>query len=96
MSTQTTTTQTATAVTFSGIQPTTQQKITTPLQKALQHTPPDKGKGSRPPSGGGGRGSGLPGSGGPGGGQPSAPQQLVQVATDVKAMGSLPQIFTGD
>ena len=76
MSTQTMTMQMATAVAFSGMQPTTQQRIATALQKALQHTPPDKGKGSRPPSRGGGGGSEPPGGGGPGqpgGGQPLAP-----------------------
>ena len=72
------------------------------MSKALQ-----KGKNTGPPSSGGlSGGGGLPGSGGPpgggapgqpgGGGQPQAAQQPVQVAADVKAMGSLPQIFNGD
>ena len=71
-----------------------QQRITTAMQKALQQ----KGKGTGPPSGHESGGSGPPHSGGPGqpggGGQPPAPQQPVQVAADVKVMGSLPQIFT--
>ena len=56
----------------------------------------DKGRG---PSGGGGPpGGGAPGGGGgpPGGGQPAAPQQPIAPTADVKAMGSLPQIFTRD
>ena len=63
------------------------------MQKALHQ----KGRGSGPP---GGRESGPPGGGGPGqpgeGGQPAAAQQPMQVPADVKAMGSLPQIFNGD
>ena len=54
--------------------------------------PPGGGLG--PPRGGSGppRGGGGP----PGGGQPPAAQQPVPPAPDVKAMGSLPQIFYGD
>ena len=80
--TETATTSTTTQSMF-GPAPTAQQRITTVMQKALLHK---------------GKGSGLPGGGGPGqpGGQPAATQQLVQVAADVKAMGSLPQIFNGD
>ena len=65
---------------------------------------PPRGGGSGPPRGGGsgpprGGGSGPPrggGSGPPGRGQPPATQQPVPPAPDVKAMGSLPQIFYGD
>ena len=56
--------------------------------------------GSGPPRGGSGPprgGSGPPGGGGvPGGGQPPAAQQPVPPTPDIKAMGSLPQIFCGD
>jgi hypothetical protein len=49
--------------------------------------------------GGGGGGPGRPGSpdapGGPGG-EPQVPQQPVMLAGDVKTMGQLPQIFTGN
>ena len=87
--TETATTSTVTQSTF-GPAPTAQQRIAATMQKALLH----KGKGTGPPGGGG---SGLPGGGGPrqpgGGGQPAAAQQPVQVVVDVKAMGSLPQIF---
>ena len=45
-----------------------------------------------------GGGGGPPGGGGgpPGSGGPAAAQQPIAPAADVKAMGSLPQIFTGD
>ena len=98
--TKTTTMSTATMSRFRPA-PMAQQRIATTMQKALLH----KGKGSGLP---GGRGSGLPGGGGSGlpggrgprqprgGGQPAAAQQPVQVAADIKAMGSLPQIFNGD
>ena len=72
--------------------------------------PPRGGGGSGPsgwggggsgPSGWGGGGSGPSGGGGggsgpPGGGQPPAAQQPVPPVPDIKAMGSLPQIFYGD
>lgn len=96
MSTQTVTATTATTTTSTfGQVPTPQQKIASTMQKALQQ----KGKGSGPPgSGGSGGGAGPPGGGEPGqpggGGQPAVAQQPVQVTADVKAMGSLPQIFT--
>ena len=69
------------------------QKITAAMQQAFQQKkkpgPPSGGGGSGPPGGGGG-------SGPPGGGQPLAAQQPVPPVLDVKAMGSLPQIFYGD
>jgi hypothetical protein len=51
-----------------------------------------------PPNGGGGPGGpGAPGRpGAPGGAPALGPQQLVVPAGDVKTMGQLPQIFTGD
>ena len=105
----TTTTEETTAMTTTtsgfGTIPTQLQRIASTMQKAFQHrkkpVPPDR-EGSGPPSGGGGpprSGGGLPRSGGggpPGGGQPPAAQQPVVVTPDVKAMGSLPQIFNGD
>ena len=65
------------------------QRIASAMQQAFQQK-----KKSGPPGGG----SGPPGGGGglPGGGQPPAAQQLVPPVPDVKAMGSLPQIFYGD
>ena len=93
--TETTTATTATTTSVSGVAPTPQQRIASAMQKAFQH----KGKKSGPPGSGG---SGPPGGGGtgpPGGGQPAQPpaaQQPVQVAADIKAMGSLPHIFNGD
>ena len=56
---------------------------------------PPGGGGSGPP-GGGPPGGGPPGGGPPAGGQPPAAQQPIPPALDVKAMGSLPQIFYGD
>ena len=59
-----------------------------------------KGKGRGPSGGGGPPGGGALGGGGgggpPGGAQPAAPQQPIAPAADVKAMGSLPQIFIRD
>ena len=61
-----------------------------------------KGKGTGPPGGegfpgdGGGGPLGGEGGGPPGGAQPAAAQQPIVPAADIKAMGSLPQIFTGD
>ena len=85
MSTQTVTATTTTTSAF-GLTPTPQQRIASAMQKA-------KGKGGGPPGGGtlGGGGGGPPG-----GPQPVAPQQPIAPAADVKAMGSLPQIFTRD
>ena len=69
------------------------QRIASAMQQAFQQKKkpglPGRGGGSGPPGGGGG-------SGPPGGGQPPAAQQPVPLAPDVKAMGSLPQIFYGD
>ena len=71
------------------------------MQKVLQ----GKGKGTRTPGSGGGGGGNPPssrggpsggGGGPPGGGQPAATQQPIAPVADVKAMGSLPQIFTRD
>ena len=93
--TMTTEQTTATMATYETAAPTqTQsQRITSAMQQAFQQK-----KKPGPPSGGGG--SGPPGRGGgsgpPGGGQPPAAQQPVPPAPDVKAMGSLPQIFYGD
>ena len=91
MSTQTIAPTTTTTTSAFGMAPTPQQRITSAMQKVLQ----GKSKGTGPPGGGGG----PPGSGGggpPGGAQPAAAQQPVAPSADVKAMGSLPQIFTGD
>ena len=102
----TTTTQ-ETEVTTSAFGTTTQsqsQKIASAMQQAFRQKKPGGG-GSGPPGGGGsgppgGGGSGPPGGGGtgppPAGGQPPAAQQPIPPAADVKAMGSLPQIFYGD
>ena len=67
------------------------QRIASAMQQAFKQKKP--GEGSRPPGGGG---SGPPGGGPPVGGQPPAAQQPVPPAADIKAMGSLPQIFYGD
>ena len=102
--TMTTTTQevTATMATFDTSTSTQlqSQKIASAMQQAFRQKKPGGG-GSGPPGGGG---SGLPGGGGfgppsggpPVGGQPPPAQQPVPLAADVKAMGSLPQIFYGD
>ena len=93
--TMTTEQTTATMATYETAAPTqTQsQRITSAMQQAFQQKkkpgPPRGGGGSGPPGRGGG-------SGPPGGGQPPAAQQPVPPAPDVKAMGSLPQIFYGD
>ena len=83
--------------------PTQSQRLTSAMQRAFQQRkrPGPLGGGSGPPGGGSGPpggGSGPPGggSGPPGGGQPQNAQQLVPPAPDVKAMGSLPQIFNRD
>ena len=67
------------------------QRITSAMQQEFQQKkkPGPPGGGLGPPRGGGG-------SGPPGRGQPLATQQPVPPAPDVKAMGSLPQIFYGD
>ena len=75
------------------------QRIASAMQQAFKQKRP--GEGSGLPGGGGfgppgGGGFGLPGGGPPAGGQPLATQQPVPPAADVKAMGSLPQIFYGD
>ena len=93
----TTTTEqtTATMATYNTTIPTQSQsqKIASAMQQAFKQKKP--GGGSGPPGGGG---SGLPGGGGGPlvGGQPRAVQQPVPPTADVKAMGSLPQIFYGD
>ena len=103
----TTTEETTATTTTSGFRtiPTHLQRITSAMQKAFQHRKKPglpNSRGSGPPGGGGGPpgagGSGPPrGGGGPlGGGQPPAAQQPIPPAPDVKAMGSLPQIFNGD
>ena len=61
------------------------QRIASAMQQAFQQKKP--GGGSGPPRGGGGP---------PGRGQPPVTQQPVPPAADIKAMGSLPQIFYGD
>ena len=88
MSMQTVTVTTTTATLVFGLTPTSQQRIASAMQKVLQ----GKGKGTGPPSGGGGGGGGRP----PGRAQPAVAQQPIAAAADVKAMGSLSQIFTGD
>ena len=103
----TTTEQTAaTMATYDATVPTQSQlqRIASAMQQAFKQKKPGGGSGppgrggSGPPGGGGGQGppgggQGLPGGGG---GQPLAAQQPVPPAADVKAMGSLPQIFYGD
>ena len=92
--------QTTTTMTMYEAAPTQSQKIASALQQAFQQKkkpgPPSGGSG--PPGGGSGppRGGGGGGPGPPGGGQPPAAQQPVPPAPDVKAMGSLPQIFYRD
>ena len=90
----TTTTQetTATMATFDTTTQTQSQKIASAMQQVFRQKKPGGG-GSGPPGGGG---SGPPGGPPPAGGQPLAAQQPVPPAADVKAMGSLPQIFYGD
>ena len=78
---------TATASAF-GNTPTQSQRIALAMQKAFQH----RKKSGLPDRGPPGRGGGGP----PGGAQPPAAQQPVPPTPDVKAMGSLPQIFNGD
>ena len=84
---------TATMATYDAAAPTQSQsqRIASAMQQAFRQKKP--GGGSGPPGRGGG--SGLPGGGGgpPAGGQPLAVQQPVPPAADIKAMGSLPQIF---
>ena len=101
--TTTMTTEETTATTTSGFGtiPTQLQRIASAMQKAFQHRKKPETPGGGPPGGGGGPsggGGGPPGGGGgpPGGGQPPANQQPVPPTPDVKAMGSLPQIFNGD
>ena len=77
------------------------QRIASAMQRAFKQKGPPGGGGSGPPGGGGsgppgGGGFGPPNGGPPAGGQPPATQQPVPPAADVKAMGSLPQIFYGD
>ena len=86
--TEETTMATATMSTFNTTL-TQSQRIASAMQQAFQQRkkPGPPGGGSGPPGGG---------SGPPGGGQPPAAQQPVPPAPDVKAMGSLPQIFYGD
>ena len=107
--TEETTTATATMSMYDTT-PTQSQRIASAMQQAFQQRkkPGPPGGGSGPPGGGSGPprggsgpprgGSGPPRGGGgpPGGGQPPAAQQPVPPAPDVKAMGSLPQIFYGD
>ena len=93
--TMTTEQTTVTMATYDATAPTQSQsqRIASAMQQAFKQKKP--GGGSGLPSGGG---SGLPGGGGgpPVGGQPPTTQQPVPPAADVKAMGSLPQIFYGD
>ena len=98
--TEETTMVTATMSTFDTA-PTQSQRIASAMQQAFHQRkkPGPPGGGSGPPGGGSGPpggGSGPPGGGPPGGGQPPGTQQPVLPAPDVKAMGSLPQIFYGD
>ena len=89
--------------------PTTSSKrISGSLHQFLQQTGPPGGEG--PPdndtdrwehsggrwAGGGPPGGSPPGGGPPGGAGPGADLVPVAIAGDVKTMGSLPQIFTGD
>ena len=77
--------------------PATAQSIQASLHTALRRhgAPPTSSRGGGGSSGGGGGGGGGGGSGR--GGPPAvAPQGVVPAANDVKAIGSLPQIFAGD
>ena len=88
--TMTTTTEEATTtMSMYETAPTQSQRIASAMQQAFQQRkkPGPPGGGSGPPRGGGGP---------PGGGQPLVAQQPVPPAPDVKAMGSLPQIFYRD
>ena len=67
------------------------QRIASAMQQAFQQK-----KKPGPPGGGSGLPGGGGGSGPPGGGQPLATQQPIPPTSDVKAMGSLPQIFYRD
>ena len=80
----TTTTEEAIVATMSqpGDTLTQSQRLATTMQRAFQQR-----KKPGPPGGG---------SGPPGGGQPQNTQQPVLPTPDIKAMGSLPQIFNGD
>ena len=103
-STMTTTTEqtTATMATYdaTALTQSQSQRIASAMQQAFQQKKklglPSGGGGSGPPGGGSGPPGRGGGSGPPGGGQPPAAQQPVPLAPDVKAMGSLPQIFYGD
>ena len=109
--TMTTEQTTITMATYDATAPTQSQsqRIASAMQQVFKQKKPGGGSGlpggdrSGLPGGGGsglpgGGGSGLPGGGGgpPVGGQPLAAQQPVPPTADVKAMGSLPQIFYGD
>ena len=76
--------QTTTSIAMYEAAPTQLQRIASAMQQAFQQK-----KKPGPPGGGGG-------SGPPGRGQPLAAQQPIPPAPDVKAMGSLPQIFYRD
>ena len=102
-STMTTTTEqtTATMTTYdtTTLTQSQSQRIASAMQQVFKQKKP--GEGSGLPSGGGsgppgGGGFGPPGGGPPIGAQPPAAQQPVPPAADVKAMGSLPQLFYGD
>jgi hypothetical protein len=67
------------------------------LNMALRHMGPPRGGGPMGPGGPGGpSGPGGPGMPGGGPGQANVPQQPVPPAGDVKTMGQLPQVFTGN
>ena len=78
----TTTTTTSTSTTTA-----TPATISAAYQKALN---------GQPPSGGGGGGGDGGGGGGGGRGGRGAPQQNIAPANDVKSMGKLPEVLTGD
>ena len=99
----TTTEETTTTMSTYDTTQTQSQKITSAMQQAFQQRkkPGPPGGGLGPPGGGSGLpGGGLGPSGGggglPGAGQPLAAQQPIPPAPDIRAMGSLPQIFYGD
>ena len=81
----TTTEQATTTMATYETAPTQSQRIASAMQQAFQQK-----KKPGPPGRGGG------GSGPPSRGQPPAAQQPILPVPDVKAMGSLPQIFYGD
>jgi len=97
-----TTVQVATATGGTTTMPTLNQRITAAINKALRRVPGSGPGGPGGPGGSGGPGGpgglGGPGApGGPGGGPATAgPQNVIVPTGDIRTMGSLPAIFTGN